>query len=99
MDNYQEFTDVLNFIASGEVVVTNSYHGLYWSTLLGKKVICLESKGKFSQFKWQPTYANPNECMEILKNIDDLPYYPCALTESREFNMKFYSKVLNLLNI
>jgi hypothetical protein len=97
MDNYRNFTEVINFINSGEVVVTNSYHGLYWSTLLGKKVISLENKGKFSLFKWLPTYASPDECMDILKNSNKLPKYPDSLSEARELNLLFYQKVLGLI--
>lgn len=61
MNNYSCFTDALDFLSSGEVVITNSYHGLYWATLLGKKVVCMERGGKFEHFKWTPAYASRGE--------------------------------------
>ena len=37
-DNTTTFEKAIEFIGSGDVVVTNSYHGAYWGLLLGKKV-------------------------------------------------------------
>ena len=34
--------DVIKFLGESETVITNSYHGAYWSLLLGKKVIIEE---------------------------------------------------------
>lgn len=34
----------VSFLGSSEVVLTTSYHGLYWATLLGRKVIVLEAR-------------------------------------------------------
>lgn len=31
--------EVIAFLASGEVIVTSSYHGAYWGTLLGRRVV------------------------------------------------------------
>lgn len=97
MNNYAEFTDTLDFLASGEVVITDSYHGLYWATLLGKKVICLEGGGKFALFKWTPAYVKPEAYREILADADEIPSYPGALSECRELNIAFYEKVLAII--
>ena len=35
------FSQVLDFLGSYEIILTNSYHGMYWGTLLGKKIIVL----------------------------------------------------------
>ncbi|MEO0915347.1 MAG: hypothetical protein AAFY59_20570, partial [Pseudomonadota bacterium] len=37
----------LRFIARGETVVTNSYHGTYWGLLMGRKVLCVPFNRKF----------------------------------------------------
>ncbi len=97
MNNYSCFTDALDFLSSGEVVITNSYHGLYWATLLGKKVICLEQGGKFAHFKWTPAYSPPRDCMNVLSDVDEIPRYLEALTECRMLNMAFYEQVLDRL--
>lgn len=38
----------VRFLASGEMVVTSSYHGLYWARLLGRKVRAVPWGSKFS---------------------------------------------------
>ena len=78
-------------------MITNSYHGLFWATLLGKKVICLINGGKFAQFKWTPVYVKPGELRNALARTDEIPKYPDALAECRALNMAFYHKVLTLL--
>lgn len=97
MHNYGELTDTLDFLASGEVVITDSYHGLYWATLLGKKVISLVQGGKFAYFKWPPAHATLERFGEVLKEAADIPAYPEALAEARALNMAFYERVLALL--
>lgn len=39
--------DAVRFLASGETVVTSSYHGAYWARLLGRKVRMIEWGTKF----------------------------------------------------
>lgn len=39
--------EVVAFLASGEVVVTSSYHGAYWARLLGRKAAILPRSSKF----------------------------------------------------
>ena len=41
----------IEFIGSGDVVVTNSYHGAYWATLLGKVVVAFPWASKFYGLK------------------------------------------------
>lgn len=47
MLNNSAFEDAIKFLATSEVVITNSYHGLIWATRLGKKVICQAWSTKF----------------------------------------------------
>jgi exopolysaccharide biosynthesis predicted pyruvyltransferase EpsI len=39
LNNRAELEDVVQLLGGAEYVLTNSYHGLYWSVLLGRKVI------------------------------------------------------------
>lgn len=80
----------VNFIASGETVVTSSYHGVYWAQLLGRKVVCIPYNYKFHAFQNEPTYADPeNWTREIrsAKKFDPL------LEEYRRINREFARKV------
>ncbi|MCB2014151.1 MAG: polysaccharide pyruvyl transferase family protein [Sphingobium sp.] len=97
MHNYGDFIESLDFLASGEIVITDSYHGLYWATLLGKKVISLIDSGKFAMFKWVPAYAKIESFRNNLKYRSDINIYPEALSECRELNMAFYQKVISIL--
>lgn len=46
--------EVLDFLGSGETILTSSYHGAYWGTLLGRKVLAFPFSSKFYTFKHQP---------------------------------------------
>ena len=98
LHNYTSFYEVINFLNSSEVVITNSYHGMYWATLLGKRVISLVSSGKFSHFKWSPTFSNMNNIENLVNNFSSLPCYQDSLVESRMFNIKFYQKVISCID-
>ena len=45
---------VLDFLGSGETVLTSSYHGVYWATLLGRKVLAFPFSSKFYTLKHKP---------------------------------------------
>lgn len=45
------FQDVLDFLGSGETILTSSYHGAYWGTLLGRKVLAFPFSSKFYTLK------------------------------------------------
>lgn len=54
-DPEQHFRDVVSFLGSSELVITNSYHGAYWATLLGTRVIVANPfSNKFLGFKFEP---------------------------------------------
>lgn len=46
--------EAIRFLATGETIVTTSYHGAYWGALLGRKVILSEPfSTKFEGFKYK----------------------------------------------
>jgi hypothetical protein len=49
--------EALAFIASGETVVSNSYHGVFWALLMGRRVLCLPFSNKFSHYRLPPGYG------------------------------------------
>lgn len=51
----------LDFIASGETVISNSYHGTYWALLMGRRVLCIPFSGKFGHFRIAPGFSSPGE--------------------------------------
>ncbi len=96
LDNYaNDIYEVFKFLASGEVVVSNSYHGVYWATLLGKKVICIPPNDKFFGYKYPPVYANVDNWQD---KICEAKSYPEALNDCRKINLDFYQKVKNVID-
>lgn len=81
LHNEVSFEEAVAFLGSAETVVTNSYHGAFWATLLGRKVRIIEAySSKLYQFRHKPG-----------------PRYPEALEECRAANRGFYAKVMDLL--
>lgn len=79
--------DVLSFLASGESVVTNTYHGCYWAALLGRRVVCVEPfSTKFFNLRHPPAFADRQSWQQTLSNA---PIYPHALDECRDANYRF----------
>jgi hypothetical protein len=87
------FWRVLKFLGSCDVVVTNTYHGAYWATLLNRRVIVVAPfSNKFFGFRHEPVMI-PN--IAGLQNVLPLAKsYPTALTECRAANRLFYERVL-----
>ncbi|MGM8930659.1 glycosyltransferase family protein [Salinicola halophyticus] len=56
-DHKQGLKGVIEHLASGETIVTSSYHGAFWASLLGRKVCMLPFGSKFYHLKHLPTEA------------------------------------------
>jgi hypothetical protein len=84
---------VAKFLSSGETVLTTTYHGVYWATLLGKPVVLLKPfSSKFRNFKHPPVVCS--DPREWRKAAESAIAYPDALMECREANNAFHSKVI-----
>jgi hypothetical protein len=87
--------EVLDFLGSAEYVITDTYHGAYWATLLGRKVIVYPFSTRHRMLRYKVpllgTSENWRTAMPFAKS------YPEALGECREANISFYKDVLNLL--
>lgn len=86
--------EALGFIASGEIVVTNSYHGAYWGMCLGRRVLCLPFSQKFEGFVTPPVMADPQDWVGALSRAEKRPD---ILPHARAANRAYYEKVMNLL--
>ncbi|MEA5513660.1 polysaccharide pyruvyl transferase family protein [Nodularia sp. UHCC 0506] len=53
-NNNQNLEEILDFLGSGETILTSSYHGAYWGTLLGRKVLSFPFSSKFYTLKHPP---------------------------------------------
>lgn len=85
-----DLATALTFIASGETVVSNSYHGVYWALLMGRKAICIPFSNKFSHYRQQPFTTSP---VEWLNNLKRGIARPEMLELSRAATLDFKAKV------
>ena len=67
------------FIRTSKVIITNSYHGIYWATLMKIKVITMGilHSNKFEYVKYPPQKYSGN----IIKDIYNSKIYEFALDE------------------
>ncbi|MGO4910632.1 hypothetical protein ACEN2J_20360 [Pseudorhodobacter sp. W20_MBD10_FR17] len=89
-NNVGSFEDSIRFIASGKTVVSNSYHGVYWSLLLGRKTICIPFSNKFNAYRLPPAYATPKNW---LAKLDSGIAQPDMLNLCRSATLDFKAKV------
>ena len=86
----------LKLMSKARVILTNSYHGVYWGTLLGKKVICQPFKSGLFSFKHRPLYVNKDVTLD---DLHAAPHYPGALDECRAANVNLFSELKKYLFI
>lgn len=93
-NNVMDFDTVVDFLGSGETVVTDSYHGAYWAQLLGKRVKVISWSVKFDHFKYPPYFLEGiNKFDQSKGNLADSRF----LEECRHLNRNFYEKFLNTI--
>ena len=93
----ETLTDIINFLSQGEIVITNSYHGVYWSLLMNRKVLIWEPfSNRFYGFKPEVIYCDRNDWQNKLKMAKRA--YSNYLNECRSINKEFYKKVSDILN-
>lgn len=86
------FEDVAGFLASGRVLVTNSYHGAYWATLLGRPTLLWQPWcSKFLLLRYPLPWVGPDTWEQA---VEEAMTYPDALTACRAANAAFAEDVL-----
>lgn len=93
LHNEHPFEQAIAFLGSAETVITNSYHGAYWSQLLGKKVVIVGAySSKFYHYKFPPAYAEASDWKEAAAQAIA---YSEALDDARSNNRDFYERVMS----
>jgi hypothetical protein len=96
LHNSSKFEDVINFLGSGDLILTDSFHGAYWGTLLGKKVISFASSSKFYDLKHAVPLATPQDWKRFIRMTVK---YNEALSECRLQNINYHSDVSNIIGL
>ncbi len=94
--NTTNLEELISFIGSCNTIITDSYHAMYWSMLLEKKVAVIPNSSKFFDFKYQPIFTNFDDCLIHIKKDHN---YSGVLEECRELNHLFFEKTANYLNL
>lgn len=90
--------EAVEFIAMGRKTITNSYHGVYWSHLLGRRPVVYQPfSSKFFHMAWPAPHAWTE--LDVPLCLDHASWQPHALTNSRQANQEFASKVFELLDL
>jgi hypothetical protein len=107
MDNFfhHDLRSVLEFLAHGEMVLTTSYHGVYWATLMGRRVVAWPWSTRFNYFKHPPLLGHDFEKdLQGHQSDEYIDYlfpkatpYPEALAECRQANLEFHKHVMSVL--
>jgi len=84
---------MLELIGTANIVISNSYHGIYWATLMGKRVLCVGAwSSKFMLYKHKPVYIK-SVSEDLDEHIDKATVHEDALEEAVQANQKFWAKV------
>lgn len=87
----------IELLGSAHAVVTNSYHGAYWATLLGKKVLVANPwSSKFYGFKHK-VELKTTKGGDWLEALDEAEIHTDALDECITANENFWNKVKGML--
>ena len=93
--NSQNIYEIIDFIRTSKVIITNSYHATYWATLMKRKVITMGylHSNKFNYLKYPPKEYTGN----IIKDINDSKIYELALNESIDLTLNYFNEIKNYL--
>ncbi|WDF68989.1 polysaccharide pyruvyl transferase family protein [Sphingobacterium oryzagri] len=92
--NSVSLEDFVAFIGSSEIVLTNSYHAAYWSSLLKKKCVLFAPRSeKYDFYKYPPTLFSGN----LLADINSASIYPNALNEAKQLTLDYVKDIKRLL--
>lgn len=90
-----DLESALKVLSCAETVITTSYHGAYWGTLLNRKVIVVNAwSDKFYYMKHKPVITTSRGVDSSLERTTN---YPEALQECRSTTLNFMDKVKGVL--
>jgi hypothetical protein len=80
----------VELLASAETILTNSYHGAYWGTLLRRRVIVVGAwSTKFMAMRWPPAFMNEGDDWRAVET----KIYEDALYQCVQRNQEYWDKV------
>jgi len=87
-----DMDQTIELLASAEIVLTNSYHGAYWATLLGCRVIVVGPwSTKFDHMRHPPVQIPLGQPWQ--EAVDQTQQYNHALEECQAATENFWNKI------
>ena len=88
-----DMAHVLEFLASGETVITNSYHGAYWGVLLRRRVVILPFSDRLLHMRFPAIVGTKDDYRQ---RSQEMQIEPFALEICRKANLDFAKRVEEL---
>ncbi len=95
LHNSSPMNEVIDFLGETELILTDSFHGAYWATILGRKVVAFPTSSKFYSFKHSVPLCNPED-WKIYSRLSQV--YPEAKSECRQANIDFANLVRDFIS-
>jgi hypothetical protein len=85
---------MIEFIGNSEIVLTNSYHAVYWSVIMKKKCVLFAPRSeKYDFYKYPPVLFSG----DLAKDISEAVIYPGAFEESKVLTLEFVKDIKTLI--
>ena len=99
IENTAPLREILSFIAGHRYILANTYHGLYWSWLLGRTpIIAVPFSTRFDHLPFPAPRLPVLSLIELRAIMESWDYTdPGALTRARSLNDHFHTLVRHLL--
>lgn len=93
--NREPMEKIVEFIGESEVILSNSFHMIYWAMLMGKKTICIEPfSNKFFAYQHKPAYYTAEKSLD--ECIQQAPVHD-VLEDYIQRNEVFFQRVKQLI--
>ncbi|GAA2224598.1 hypothetical protein GCM10010413_18260 [Promicromonospora sukumoe] len=93
-NNTEDILETLTRLASAKVVVSNSYHALYWALMLGRGAVSVAPNStRFHGFRWPVSYASQADWPSAVEHARPAPE---ALGQARAANVEMSRRVLQI---
>ena len=94
--NARSMDEILQFIGESEAIISNSFHMIYWSILMGKKTVCMAPfSSKFYSYRYKPEYCS-GTLQDAVECVGKAQRYH-VLEECVEMNNAFFQQVKEII--
>ena len=91
LKNNKDIVEIIRFIGESKYIVTNTYHCLYFSMLMGKKVVLYEKfSSKFDSLRYEPVMYSG----DLERDLERCKVYPEFHRECIRLNKEFYNRFI-----